>query len=221
MNDSAMSLHSVPPARLQSLTDRLGGADGASTLTHLPSQSGRAAPSFTQRALTVLCIVAETNDADERDSLLASAAWMAARHHGTVDRFHENGLLVFFETPERCLPMAMNLQRSTPQRCLRMGIHSGVWDVASLAGAHEGEVSYALLGAETAEAERTAASAAIGSIVISPQAYALVQHDIRLYSHSCILTEEFEDSGFATASLTPAPSRGGAHASTFAGLGLT
>ena len=41
-----------------------------------------------------------------------------------------------------------------------------------------------------------------GSIVISPETYALVQEDVQAGAAGCLLTEEFHDSDLAQASIT-------------------
>ena len=85
----------------------------------------------------------------------------------------------------------------------------------------EGQTRCTLLGPEVGLAAKVAATAASGSIVISPETYALVQHEIQAETAGCLLTEEFHDSDLAQASITPTPTRGNAELSTFAGLGLT
>ena len=66
-----------------------------------------------------------------------------------------------------------------------------------------------------------AASAATGSVAISPETYALVKDGIDTEAQSCLLTQEFHDSDLAQVCLTPTPAKGGPAMSTFAGLGLT
>lgn len=113
----------------------------------------------------------------------------------------------------------MDLQRAAAQLNLRMGIHTGICDIGFFSWGQQR--CSTLVGPETWLAGRVAASAASGSIAVSPETYALVKDGIHLEAADCLLTEEFQDSDLAQVCLTPAPAKGGPAMSTFAGLGLT
>ena len=175
---------------------------------------------FQEKQLTVLYADSPSRDIlpeRDRDSLAAEFEWLAVRHHGQVDRFQDGCGVAFFEEPADCVRMAMDLQRSASELHLCMGVHTGVTDVAVF---RSDEWRSTLVGPGTNKAAEVAATAAIGSIAISPETYALVQDDIHQEAASCLLMEEFHDSDLAQVSLTPAPSKHSDHgASTFAGLG--
>ena len=177
---------------------------------------------FEQKAQTVL--YAEAGDARvwndrERDSFTAEVEWLATRHHGAVDRFIDGAAAVFFDEPGPCVRMAMDLQRSANDLHLRMGVHTGICDIGTF---RTGSVARCtLIGAETRLAAEVAATAATGSIAISPETYALVKEEMKTETADCLLMEEFHDSDLAQVCLTPAPAKGGPALSTFAGLGLT
>jgi adenylate cyclase len=177
---------------------------------------------FEEKVQTVL--YAEARDGGnwserERDGFTAEVEWLAMRHRGTADRFLIGAAAVFFDDPAACVRMAMDLQRSAAELQLRMGIHTGICDIGTF---HSGyQACCTLIGPETGLAAQVAASAATGSIAISPETYALVKDGIDTEAQSCLLTQEFHDSDLAQVCLTPTPAKGGPAMSTFAGLGLT
>jgi adenylate cyclase len=152
------------------------------------------------------------------DSFAAEVEWLATRHAGTVDRFIDGVAVVLFDEPASCVRMAMDLQRSANDLHLRMGIHTGVCDIGRFRT--EFEATSTLVGHEVGLAAKVAATAASGSIAVSPETYALVKDDIRTDTSGCLLMEEFHDSGLAQVCLTPTPVKGEHTLSTFAGLGL-
>lgn len=153
----------------------------------------------------------------ERDSFAAEVEWLAMRHQGMVDRFVHGAAVISFDEPGPCVRMAMDLQRSAAELRLRMGIHTGTCDIGIFRSGHQ--VCCTLLGPEVGQAARVAASAATGSIVISPQTYALAKDGIGVDAASCLVIEEFHDSDLAQVCLMPTPVKGGPAMSTFAGLG--
>ena len=155
----------------------------------------------------------------ERDSFTAEVEWLAMRHRGTVDRFLHGAAAVSFDEPASCVRMAMDLQRSAAELHLRMGIHTGICDIGHFRSGHQ--TCCTLIGPETWLAAQVAASAAVGSVAVSPETYALVKDGIHTEAAGCLLTEEFQDSDLAQVCLTPTPSKGGSAMSTFAGLGPT
>jgi adenylate cyclase len=176
---------------------------------------------FEQKLQTLL--YAETGNIgglNERnsDSFAAEVEWLASRHSGTVDRFVDGAAVVFFDEPGSCVRMAMDLQRSANDLHLRMGVHTGVCDIALFRA--NSEPMSTLIGHEAGLAAKVATTASTGSIAVSPETYALVRDDVRTDTSGCLLMEEFHDSGLAQVCLTPTPVKGEHTLSTFAGLGL-
>ena len=153
----------------------------------------------------------------DRDSFDAEIDWLTTRHFGRVDPYVAGATVAFFDDPESAVRMAMDMQRSAKELHLRIGVHTGMAVVATLRV--EGLVRCTLLGPQRDRAATVAASAAVGSIVISPETYALVQDKLHADSDGCVLMEEFHDSDLAQACLTPTPRS--TQLSTFAGLGLS
>lgn len=204
--------------RVEELSERLSRHFSAAAWDRLFHGPGLAGIRFEQKPLTLL--YAETalmphHGAAGRDTFTAEVDWLVARHGGDVDPFAYGAVLAYFNDPHACVRMAMELQRSCPERHLRIGVHTGTCVVATFEC--EGFERTALLGPETGAAARAAQSAATGSIVITAQTYALVQEALLDDPAGCLLTEEFHDSDLAQACLTPAP----LEMSSFAGLGLT
>jgi adenylate cyclase len=175
---------------------------------------------FERKAQTVL--FAEAGELriwsdQERDSFTAEVEWLAMRHRGTVDRFIDGAAAVFFDEPGPCVRMAMDLQRSANDLHLRMGIHTGICEIGAFSSGHEARCT--LIGPETRLAAQVAATAATGSIAVSPETYALVKDEMQADAAGCLVMEEFHDSDLAQVCLTPAPAQGGPAMSTFAGLG--
>ncbi len=176
--------------------------------------------SFEEKNLTVL--YAETtllpNPGERgRDSFDAEVGWLVTRHRGRVDPFVYGAVVVYFEDAQACVRMAMDLQRSAAEMQLRIGVHTGPAVIGTFSS--QGVQSCTLLGPEVGLAAKVAASAASGSIVISPETYAVVQSDIHADTGGCLVMEEFHDSDLAQACITPMPNNPAM--STFAGLGLT
>lgn len=154
----------------------------------------------------------------DRDSLAAELEWLATRHRGHVDRFNDGAGVAFFDDPAACVRMAMDLQRGASDLRLRMGVHSGMCTIATFRSGLDWRST--LIGKETGLAAKVAATAATGSIAVSPETYALVKEEIHADANGCLVMEEFHDTDLAQVSLTPAPVKNSEHAlSTFAGLG--
>lgn len=207
--------------RMDALSERLSRHLQPESWSELFHGAGAQSIRFEQKLQTVLFIeCAEMASWSERtrDGFLAEAGWLCTRHHGTLDAYGWGGAAVFFDDPGACVRMATDLQRCAADLRLRMGVITGVCEVATFRS--EGVLRSTLIGPEAELAARVAATAASGSIVIAPEAYALVQAEVHADTQGCVLTEEFQDSDLATASLTPAPRTGGAALSTFAGLSL-
>ena len=175
---------------------------------------------FETRVVTIL--YAEAGDPEswgpiERSVFAAEVEWLATRHGGTTDRFNHGAAVMFFDEPGQCLKAAMDLQRNAADMQVRMGVHTGMCTLAAFAVGRENCCT--LIGLETDVAAQMAATAATGSIAISPGTYAMVKEDIQMGGGGCLLMEEFQDSDLAQVCLTPTPARGGPAMSTFAGLG--
>lgn len=211
----------MSPPILEQLSKKLSRHLSPERLQDLSHGAERGAIRFDEKRQTVLYAEAPgvdfTNERD-RDSLAAELEWLAMRHDGHVDRFHDGAGVVFFDDPAACVRMAMDLQRGATDLRLRMGVHTGICTIATFRSDLDWRTT--LVGPETGLAAKVAATAAIGSIVVSPETYALVKDAIHADASGCLLMEEFHDSGLAQVSLTPAPVNHGEHAmSTFAGLG--
>ena len=204
------------------LSEKLSSQLDARAWQSLFHGEDEASMQFEEKPLTVL--YAETTllptwGERDRDSFAAEVEWLATRHRGHLDRFVWGAAVAYFEDPHAAVRMAMDLQRSAIELQLRIGVHTGLAVIGTFRS--EGQTRCTLLGPEVGLAAKVAATAASGSIVISPKTYALVQHEIQAETAGCLLTEEFHDSDLAQASITPTPTRGNAELSTFAGLGLT
>jgi len=207
--------------RVEALSEKLARQLSAEDWAALFATPEVDAIRFEEKVQTVLYAgatdMATWNPAD-RDRFSAEIEWLATRHCGTVDRFLDSAALVFFDDPAACVKMAMDLQRSTSDLQLQIGVHTGISDIGTFRSRHE--LCCSLIGPEIGLAAQVAATAATGSIAISPETYALVKDDIHSSDAGCLLTEEFHDSDLAQVCLTPTPAKGGPAVSTFAGLGL-
>jgi adenylate cyclase len=206
--------------RIELLSEKLARHLAAEDWEALFHGAGLEAIRFEQKVQTVL--FAETGEqrawnGRERDSFMAEVEWLATRHNGTVDRYIDGSAAVFFDEPGPCVRMAMDLQRSANELHLRMGIHTGICDIGTFGSG--GQACCTLIGPEPGLAAQVAATAATGSIAVSPETYALVKDDMHADPAGCLVTEEFHDSDLAQVCLTPAPAQGGPIMSTFAGLG--
>jgi adenylate cyclase len=200
--------------RLEELSEKLARHLPPESWTRLFNGPDEAMIRFEQKQQTLLYAESVADDAmDERsrDSLAAELEWLAARHKGRIDHYDHAAGVVFFDDPGACVRMAMDLQRSAAHLHLRMGVHTGICDIGTFCS--DFEVRCTLIGLETRLAAKVAATAAIGSIAVSPETYALVKDELHSGAASCLLTEEFQDSDLAQVCLTPAVS------SSFAGLG--
>jgi len=207
--------------RIEELSEKLSRHLSPQSWQRLFHGSELEAIRFEQKYQTLL--YAETGNVgglSERhsDSFAAEVDWLAIRHGGTVDRFVDGAAVVFFDEPGPCVHMAMELQRTAGDLHLRMGIHSGMCEIARFRT--DAEPRSALIGHEAGMAAKVAATAATGSIAVSPETYSLVKDDIRTDTSGCLLMEEFHDSELAQVCLTPTPLKGEHTLSTFAGLGL-
>jgi adenylate cyclase len=206
--------------RIESLSEKLARQLSPEDWQQLFHGAELEAIRFEQKVQTVL--YAEPGETRlwserERDSFTAEVEWLATRHHGSVDHYLDGGAAIFFDEPGPCVRMAMDLQRGAAHLHLRMGIHTGICDIGTFRSGHQARCT--LIGPETGLAAKVAATAATGSIAVSPETYALVKDEIQTDASGCLLTEEFHDSDLAQVCLTPAPGTSASATSTFAGLG--
>jgi CheY-like chemotaxis protein len=207
--------------RVEQLSERLSRHLSPESWQRLFHGSAFGTISFEEKQQTLLYAEAPGMDVTNerlRESFAAELGWLAARHHGRIDRFNDGAGVVFFDEPAACVRMAMDLQRCASELRLRMGVHTGICDI----GTFRSDIDWhcTLIGPETELAAKVAATAAIGSIAISPETYALVREEIHTDTSGCLLMEEFHDSDLAQVCLTPAPIKRSDQAmSTFAGLG--
>ena len=205
--------------QLKALAQRVSGRIPAEALAHLV-QSGADSVTMQRKTLTLLFVDTTGIPAGLgrlRRAFEAELEWLAGHYQGIRDRFTPSGVLVFFAEANACVRMAIELQRSGAPLRLRMGVTTVSCELACFST--DGEAFVTLLGAEGDIAAQVAAGASGGSIQISPSTYALVREAVHADSRDCLLAEEMDDTG-AMATVTPAPTRGGPDASTFAGLGL-
>ena len=199
---------------LEALSEKLArhlAPEGWARLFHGPDTETIRFEHKHQTLLYAESLASEAMDEVARDSLAAELEWLAARHKGRIDRYDDAAGVVFFDDPAACVRMAMDLQHSARHLHLRMGVHTGVCDIGTFRG--DFEVRCTLIGHETRLAAKVAATAAIGSIAVSPETYALVKEELQADAANCLLMEEFQDSDLAQVCLTPAAP------SSFMGIG--
>jgi class 3 adenylate cyclase len=212
----------APLGQLELLSEKLSRHLAPEDWQTLFQGSGRSTILFVRKTVTLLYaqpVALQASPQRLRDSFVAKVKFLSGRHFGRLDRYSRKAAVVFFEDAADAMRMAMELQRCSIGFPLRTGVYTGKADVATFSV--KGRTQATLIGPETNAAAKVAATAAIGSIVISPSTYRLVQHELQGQTTDCLLTEEFMDSDEAQASITPAPMMGGTALSTFAGLGLT
>ena len=207
--------------RTEALAERLARHLAPAAWQELFHGAGASSIRFEEKQQTILFADSPGHagmDDRLRDSIAAELEWLAMRHEGVIERFHDGVGVARFDDPAACVRMAMDLQRSANELHLRMGVHTGICEIGTFRT--DGEWRSALVGQEALLAANVAATAAVGSIAVSPETYALVRDEIHTDATGCLLMEEFQDSDLAQVCLTPAPVKHADHApSTFAGLG--
>lgn len=142
--------------------------------------AGRASIRFEQRQLTLVHVDARTpvgQPGSATEGFYQELQRINARHDGRLDPYVDAAALVTFEDPRAAMGMAMELQRFAGDVRLRIGIVSGPCTLAFFRA--QGRLWCTPLGAQPARAAEVAAAAAIGGIVISPEAYACGELDTR------------------------------------------
>jgi hypothetical protein len=212
---------SLMKALMDSLSEKLARHLSPERWNRVFDEGDAASIRFEQRQLSILYAEVPGNGLDDecaRESFHVDLDRLATRHEGCIDPFGEAAGVVFFADPASCVRMAMDLQRGSRNLHLRIGVHTGPCDIGTFRSS--GDWNCTLVGDEPRQAAKVAATAAIGSIAISPATYGLVKHVIEADASGCLLMEEFRDSDLEQVSLTPTPVRRGEHGlSTFAGLG--
>jgi hypothetical protein len=110
------------------------------------------------------------------------------------------------------------LQRLLPKARLRMGLSTGRFRMGQCTA--DGRDVRILLGQERVDVESLTASAAPGTLQMTPHDYDLLQDTIAHDLGSCLVIAELEEELVKTVTLTLPPDQA-AEMSTFAGLGLT
>ena len=161
------------PLLLEALSDKVLHQLPPSVWKNLFLGEGRQGIVFERRQLTLVHVDAELQAG------ATSAAWeqfclqlqsLAARHQGRLDPYINATALVTFEDPGAAVRMAMALQRAATGLDLRIGIVSGPCVLAFIRA--QGRLWCTPLGAQPERAAQVAAGAALGGIVISPEAHA-------------------------------------------------
>jgi class 3 adenylate cyclase len=212
----------APQGNMELLSEKLARHLAPEAWQALFNGQGRATIKFVRKPLTLMYaqpVALSACSPRLRESFVAKVKFLTGRHFGRLDLYSRKAAVVFFEDAKDAVQMAMELQRCAVGFPLRIGVHTDSADLASFEVA--GRSRATLLGGETAAAAEVAATAAVGSIAISPTTYKLVQDDLQGQTKDCLVMEEFLNSDLASATLTPAPMMGGNAQSTFAGLGLT
>lgn len=155
--------------------------------------AGRDSIRFEQRHLTLVHVDAQTpvgqpGSATER--FYQELQRINGRHDGRLDPYVDAAALVTFEEPGAAMSMAMELQRFAGDIRLRIGIVSGTCTLAFFRA--QGRLWCTPLGSQPARAADVAATAVIGGIVVSPEAYTAGDLDTRPAGLG--LDADFEDS---------------------------
>ncbi|MBX3587307.1 MAG: response regulator [Ramlibacter sp.] len=92
---------------------------------------------------------------------------LAAVHGGTVDSFANGAVGVFFDEASACLDMAIALRQCIGALHLRIGLHTGVCEMATFCS--NGEARSTLIGPQARLAAELASRASSGDILLSPE----------------------------------------------------
>jgi class 3 adenylate cyclase len=156
---------------------------------------------FEQRHLTLVHADAEVPEGERgsvTERFYQELQRLNTRHGGRLDPYVNATALVTFEDPGAAVRMAIELQRAAGGVPLRVGVASGPCTLAFFRA--QGRLWCTPLGEQPARAARTAASAALGGIVISPETYDPSEASVRLRSDTRE-APEFRDSEVDLSSL--------------------
>ena len=148
---------------------------------------------FEQRHLTLVHadLSAAPADADAAiERFHGELQRLNGRHNGRLDPYQDGAALATFENPGAAVRMAIELQRSSEDLALRIGVVSGVCTLAYFRV--QGRLWCTPLGEQPERAATVAATAATGGIVISPETYGPGEGRDRL--HADVDAPEFADS---------------------------
>lgn len=148
---------------------------------------------FEQRHLTLVhadLSAGRRPAADAADAFHQELQRLNLRHGGRLDPYQDGAALATFENPGAAVRMAIELQRAAGEVALRIGVVSGVCTLAYFRA--QGRLWCTPLGEQPERAATVAATASLGGIVISPEAYG--PNDGRARLHGDSDTPEFADS---------------------------
>lgn len=154
----------------------------------------------------------------DANALTGEEAALLARHlGGRAEMAGRCDFLCSFDRPVAALQAAMLLQRLEGGRSVRIGLHAGTCTVASCDA--DGMPVRHAVGTGLAEAEAALAQAVPGTIVLSAQAYELLEGALPEQAPDALVATEMDDEVVRQASIILAPPISAA-LSTFAGLGM-
>ncbi|MCC2676150.1 MAG: adenylate cyclase-like protein [Ramlibacter sp.] len=157
--------------------------------------AGRDSIRFEQRQLTLVHVDAQTpigRSGGATEGFYQDLQRINAHHDGRLDPYVDAAALVTFEDPSAAMRMAMDLQRAARNVRLRIGIVSGPCTLAFFRA--QGRLWCTPLGSQPARAAEVAASAVIGGIVVSPEAYASADDDLDTRPAALGFDADFQDS---------------------------
>lgn len=173
---------------------------------------------FGSATRTLLCVDIGAADTVTLRAVLAALRRLAAATGGFVHGETQDYAFASFTEADAALRTGVALQRLLPKARLRLGLSSGRFRMAQFTA--QGRDLRILLGKERARVESLTASAAPGTLQMTPHDFELLQDTIAHDLGSCLVIAEFEEEIVKTVTLTLPPDQA-AEMSTFAGLGLT
>jgi hypothetical protein len=186
---------------LEALSDKVLHQLPAKVWKDLILGAGRGSVRFEQRHLTLVHVDAQTpvgQPGSATEHFYQELQRINARHDGRLDPYVDAAALVTFEDPAAARRMAAELQRAAGPVRLRIGIVSGECTLAFFRA--QGRLWCTPLGEQPARAAEVAATAAIGGIVVSPEAYG--DDDLATRPAGLDFGADFEDSERDMSSLT-------------------
>jgi hypothetical protein len=173
---------------------------------------------FGSATRTLLCADIGAADTVTRRAVLASMRRLSAASGGFFHEETQEYAFASFGDAEAALQTGVALQRLLPKARLRLGLSTGRCRMAQCTA--DGRDMRILLGQERARVQSLTASAAPGTLQMTPQDYDVLQDTIAHGLGSCLVIAELEEELVKTVTLTLPPDQA-AEMSTFAGLGLT
>ena len=173
---------------------------------------------FGSATRTLLCVGIGAADTVTLRVVLAALRRLVAATGGFVHQETQDYAFASFTDAQAALRTGVALQRLLPKARLRLGLSSGRFRMAQFTA--DGRDLRVLLGKERARVESLTASAAPGTLQMSPHDFEVLQETIADSLGSCLVIAELEEELVKTVTLTLPPDQA-AEMSTFAGLGLT